>query len=198
MDQEEREFLSALAEFNAELEKRGKTQEEIMQNDQHGVFVAFKNITLNYNLPEFDQNKKQNNNEYLLVQKQKHQYFLKILQDHRRGRKKELWRLNSRWYAFFNRPMQEEIKDEIRNVSLDIIFDGMYKKAATIGKYFFETRRDEGVSAELKPILEELIALTASIYENAKVLEGLDKERMQHFKEKLPLGYDKGKNTPQE
>ena len=194
MDQEEREFLSALAEFNAELEKQEKTQEEIIQNDQHGVFVTFKNITINYNLPEFDQNKK----EYILEQKQKHQFFLKILQDHRRERKKELWRFNSRIYAFFNSSTHGEIKEEIENISRDILFDQMYKKAATIGKYFWEARRDEGAAIEVKPILEELIALTASIYENARELETLDKDRLEYFKGKLSLSYEKRKITPEQ
>ena len=180
MDKEEKQFLSALAEFDRNLEGRGMSQEEILQNDDHGVFIRFGGITINYNLPAFDQNKE----EYLLEQKGRHQVFLKVLQEHRLERKKELWRLNSKIYALFTNPQKLELEQEIEKTSLKISFDEMYKEAAGIGKYFFEARRDEGVVTDLKPVLESLIASTTSIYENAKLLGVVDNERLQYFKEK--------------
>ena len=180
MDKEERQFLSALAEFNKKFGEKEFTQEEFLQNNQHGVFIRFEGITLNYNLTAFDQSKE----EYLLEQKGKHQIFLKVLQEHRLERKKELWRLNSKIYALFTNPRLSQIGEEIEKTSLKISFDEMYKEAALIGKYFFEARRDEGADTDLKPILENLISSTISMYKNAEALEAVDNERLQYFKEK--------------
>lgn len=187
MDEEERRFLATLAGFNQELKRKEISQEEILQNDEHGVFLTFGGITLNYNLPEFDQNKK----EYLVYQAEKHRIFLDVLQNHRLEKKKELWRLNSKIYAIFTNPSRPELGKEIEKTSLNVSFDEMYKEGALIGKYFFEARLAEGITTELKPMLEGLVDLINSIYENAKALEAADNEKLQYFRNKQSVGYAK-------
>lgn len=180
MDKEEQHFLFLLKEFNKNLESKEMSQEEILQNDQHGVFITFGGITLNYNLQEFDHNK----NEYLTYQAERHRIFLDVLQKHRLERKKELWRLNSRIYALFTNRSGLDVSEEMEKTSLKIAFDEMYKEAAGIGKYFLEARRDEGVVTDLKPVMANIIGLSESIYQNTRELEITDMAWLQYFTEK--------------
>src|SRR3989344_1856936 len=179
MDEQEKHFLEVLAGFNSQLAKIELEQEEILQNQKHGVFLTFEGIALNYNLPEYDQNKK----EYQAEQKERNTAFLKVLQDHRMARKREFQRLKDTGYAALTSP-RLGIEREMKILSLKIAFDEMYKESAGIGKYFFEARRDEKVVTDLKPVLESLIGLTGSIYQNARELELMDREWLQYFTEK--------------
>lgn len=174
MDKEEQLFMTLLAQFNQKLEKQEITQEDIVQNNDYGVFVTFKGIILNYNLPEFDQNTK----EYLIDQAQRHTTFLKVLQEHRMERKRKLHQQKNAKYLVLP---ASELQDGIANLPMQIAFDEMYKEAALIGKYFFQVRKEEGVITDLKPILENLIGLTQSIYINARELEFTDNEWLEYL-----------------
>ncbi len=186
MDKEEKHFLTVLTEFNQELAGLGLSQDLIRQDDKQGVIVKFERknqeITINYNLPEFDQNTK----EYLLDQREKHKKFLKALQDHRLERKTNLHRLRDLGHTSLP-ASGSGIEQDVYTLSIDLAFDRLYKEAAKIGKYFFEARKDEGVSIELKSILENLIGSTHSIYTNARELEFTDREWLEYLEQKTGM-----------
>ena len=133
IDEEERQFLLTLGLVNQELRKRKFTQDSILCDNDHGVLVSFEGITLNYNLPAFDQNKEQ----YLQEQEEKHDKYLRKIQNHRLGIKNDLARLTEKDSLLAAKISKDDIQEKIKETAVKIAFDILYKQSAMLGKYFF-------------------------------------------------------------
>ena len=84
----QKRFESALEELNEEYRKRKIAQKAVICNFQHGVFIDFAGVEVNYSLSSLEENV----GDYLQKQEDKHQSYLRVLQQHRLNKKKELQR----------------------------------------------------------------------------------------------------------
>ncbi len=182
MDLEEiqSQFEKALAELNAESEKRGYEQKAVICNGQ-GVFIDFAGVEVNYSIYSLEDNLEY----YLTQQTERHTSYERVLQINNLLTRKELRKFNSKLYSFFQRlskPQQEDWDNIIGRATVKVAFDKTVKAGALLGKYFFEEVAADYTKKHFDDVRENLVGLTEKIYEHADELETLDTMRLYYFK----------------
>ncbi|MDP3698396.1 MAG: hypothetical protein Q8R47_02315 [Nanoarchaeota archaeon] len=192
MNKEEIEqlFEIALEEFEQECKKAKYAQKEIMCDNKHGVFINFAGIEVNYSTFALADD---NVEYYLHVQEEKHNLYHKVLQEHRLKMRKEWKSFNSVVHSLIQRwtkPSAPELEKMINQTRMKISFDKVLTEGARLGNYFFREEVGE-VPAALQKTKNALITHTENIYENAKDLYSADQDRLQYFRNKYSLWYEK-------
>ncbi len=188
LEESQQRFEVALEELNQECEKRGALQKAIVCND-YGVFIDFAGVEVNYSNYSLTDHLE----EYLNEQEVRHNIYQRVLQNHQLQTKTELRRLNSVWYAFFQRfsgrPQPDEWEKTIDLAMIKVAFDKTLKEGALLGKYFFEEIVVDYTKNRFDDIRLNLVKSTDIIYKNAKDLEAIDVEKLQYFRNKELLWY---------
>ena len=184
------QFESALEDFNQASQKRGFLQDKITCNEEHGVFIDFAGVEVNYSLYSLEDNI----GDYLTKQAEKHKIYLRLLQDHRLQTKKKLQIFNSSLYLFlqrFSKPSEEELEKRIDRAIVKVAFDKVLKEGALLGKCFFEEMAADYTKKRFDEVRQKIVDYADSIYENAKELESLDTDKLQYFRNKNLLWHGK-------
>jgi len=182
-------FEQVVAEFVRATEKRGYQQNTVICNE-YGVFIDFNGVGVNYSLYSLED--KDNLENYLIQQTEKHHIYGRLLYQHKVQTKKALEKQSSPIHNFlskFSRAPKESLEQRIDAQTVRIIFDQVLKEGGLLGNYFFrEIARDYTKYSKKKgeELRIMLVHWTETIYKNAEELETLDKEILTRL-EKLKV-----------
>lgn len=183
------QFEKALAELNEESEKRGYDQKAVICNDQ-GVFIEFAGVGVNYSRYSLEDNLEY----YLTQQAEKHESYLRVLQNYKLQTKIELRKFNSSLHSFlqrFAKPQLEELENIIDRTTVKVAFDRTMKTGALLGNYFFENFAADYTKKKCDDVRQKLVIFTDNIHKIADDIETLDTLKLGYFKDKKLVWYGK-------